>query len=491
VRRMGRSRLAVLLLLLGTGIWDPAPTCAATAPETEPPLRLSEPTPHVVADLAAYIPRRLHDARTPGLSIALIRGGRIVWTSGFGVANRLTREPVTPQTVFAVASIGKVAAAYSALRLVEQDRLSLDDPVADRLSRAWLPASAYGDDITLRQLLSHTSGLTNQVNPLDRIRTAPPGRRFAYSGVGFMYLQEIIQQVTGSSLEDVAQEVAFGPLGMVSTSFVVDARSRNHLASGHMSYRPLVVGTGVPFAVAFVVLVLAGSVSRRIRSGRWSVSSRHLATCAVLALVAVLAAGALLLGRGGFRYVVLGVLCLLGFGLVTGGLAYAGRCLIRRCPAFRGRTARQNAATVIWLAVTAPVAFVAIGGVVGPVPNRPGMSANAAFSLHTTAPDLAALLIEIGDPHVLDPALGALMRAPQVQVNADNSWGLGIGVQHSLAGDSLWHTGDNPDVKDLMVMYPEHGLGVVVLTNGEGGMPVAYDVARRALGGKSAWRIMP
>jgi CubicO group peptidase (beta-lactamase class C family) len=125
--------------------------------------------------------------------------------------------------------------------------------------------------------------------------------------------------------------------------------------------------------------------------------------------------------------------------------------------------------------------------VTGPVPKEPATPPNAAYSLRASASDLATLLIEISDPQLLDPDLGAQMCIPQARVNADNSWGLGIGIQHSPSGDSLWHTGDNPDFNSLMVIYPDQGLGVVVLTNGERGMPVAYDVAQRALGGKAEW----
>jgi CubicO group peptidase (beta-lactamase class C family) len=104
-----------------------------------------------------------------------------------------------------------------------------------------------------------------------------------------------------------------------------------------------------------------------------------------------------------------------------------------------------------------------------PVPKGPAVPPNAAYSLRATAGDLARFLIELGNPQSAPADLVDQMRTPQICVNDHNSWGLGIGIQHSSQGDSLWHGGDNRDFHSLMVIYPDQGLGVVVLTNGEGG----------------------
>ncbi len=93
------------------------------------PLRISESVDSVIADLNRYIPERMNQEEVPGLSIALIRNNQIVWTEGFGVTNRLTGKPVSSKTVFETASISKVITAYTALRLVEEGKLSLDEPV--------------------------------------------------------------------------------------------------------------------------------------------------------------------------------------------------------------------------------------------------------------------------------------------------------------------------------------------------------------------------
>ena len=85
-----------------------ADTLPAQTSQEELPLRLSEPVEAIVADLENYIPEYMREQNIPGVGIALIRDGKVVWTEGFGVANILTREAVTPDTIFEVASNSKV-----------------------------------------------------------------------------------------------------------------------------------------------------------------------------------------------------------------------------------------------------------------------------------------------------------------------------------------------------------------------------------------------
>jgi len=141
----------------------------------------------------------------------------------------------------------------------------------------------------------------------------------------------------------------------------------------------------------------------------------------------------------------------------------------------------------VWITISALALLGLTAALTGPVPRGLPAPANAAYSLRATASDLARFLIELSAPRFLTGDLAIQMGRPQVAVNADNSWGLGVGIQHSRAGDAVWHGGDNPDFHSMMVIYPERGIGVVVLTNGHRGHAVAYDVAQRALGGKAEW----
>jgi len=129
----------------------------------EKPLRIIELGDSVVADLKTYIPERMKEANVPGIAIALIRDHQVVWKDGFGMANRFSGRPLSPESVFEVASISKTITAYIALHLVEQGTLSLDEPVHRYLKKPWPPSSERADKITLRHLLSHNSGLGDNV----------------------------------------------------------------------------------------------------------------------------------------------------------------------------------------------------------------------------------------------------------------------------------------------------------------------------------------
>jgi CubicO group peptidase (beta-lactamase class C family) len=119
------------------------------------------------------------------------------------------------------------------------------------------------------------------------------------------------------------------------------------------------------------------------------------------------------------------------------------------------------------------------------VPKGPSPRASAVGSLRTSAPDLAAFLIELADPQYMSQDLALQIRTSQVSAGRDMSWGLGPGIQHNSQGDALWQYGQTFGYRSVMVIYPEYGIGVVVLTNSDRGLPVAFDVAQRAIGGSA------
>lgn len=228
------------------------------------PLRISEPIDSVIADLKGYIPYRMHEADIPGLAIALIRDNKIVWTDGFGVTSRLTNKPVSSKTVFEVASISKVVSVYTALRLVEQGKLSLDKPVKIYLKKTWLPPSKYADKITLRHLLSHSSGLGDDMLFMNKNIVFEPGSDFLYSGVGFLYVQEVIEQLTGNSLEKAARKYVFDPLVMTSSSFFNETSVMNDIASGHVYYTLPLLAFLIPFIISLVIVSIISLTANRI-----------------------------------------------------------------------------------------------------------------------------------------------------------------------------------------------------------------------------------
>ena len=180
--------------------------------------------------------RRLH---VPGVSIAVIRKGRIAWARGYGVAYA-GGPAITPATLFQAASISKPVTAMAALRLAERGELDLDADIDSVLSSWKLPAPEAG--VTARRLLSHTAGtgvsgfpgyaadkaVPTLVQVLDgaapantkpvRIESAP-GSAWRYSGGGYSIVQQALIDRTGQSFDVLLQETVLAPIGMHDSRF--------------------------------------------------------------------------------------------------------------------------------------------------------------------------------------------------------------------------------------------------------------------------------
>jgi uncharacterized protein YbbC (DUF1343 family) len=181
--------------------------------------------------------------KLPGCVVAIGRRDGLLYQKAFGLrAVEPEREPMTLDTIFDLASLTKpVATATAVMRLVDQGKLDLDQPVA-----RYLPDFAnHGKSaITLRQLLTHVSGLPAEiaVSDYEHGRTpalkrmlslrlkAKPGSKLIYSDVGFLIVQEVVERVAGESLADLAKRGIFAPLGMTDTRFVPGADARARIA---------------------------------------------------------------------------------------------------------------------------------------------------------------------------------------------------------------------------------------------------------------------
>lgn len=173
----------------------------------------------------------------PGVSMALIQDGEVVWTGAYGYAERDPDRAMTVDTVCRVESISKPVAAWGVMNLVQQGRASLDDPVAGQLQGWEFPPSRFPvEDITVRQLLSHNGGLhlgsigdiydpADNRPELETVLTAnvrpvqEPGAGFLYSNPGYDLLELLVQEATGRDFAAYMQDEVLSPLGMESASF--------------------------------------------------------------------------------------------------------------------------------------------------------------------------------------------------------------------------------------------------------------------------------
>jgi len=193
------------------------------------------PSGATIQQLEKDIPELMKKDGVPGLSIAVVRGGKTTWVHGFGIKEAQTNRLVTEDTVFEAASLSKPVFTYGVLKLVEQGRLGLDVPLTRYLPKPFVAGDERLAKITARIVLSHRTGFPNWPND-DGVKIYfTPGERFSYSGEGYIYLQRVVEQITGKPLNDYMTEAVFTPLGMTSSSYVWRQDFDALTATGHNS----------------------------------------------------------------------------------------------------------------------------------------------------------------------------------------------------------------------------------------------------------------
>jgi CubicO group peptidase (beta-lactamase class C family) len=196
--------------------------------------------------LEDYVVKGMAEAHVPGLSIALVKEGRVVYAKGFGARNLEANTPATPNTLYGIGSCTKSFTAIAVMQLAEQGRLDLQDP-----AKKYLPLKLGRDEdpIRIHHLLSHSSGAPNDgmaeilirrttgaeefwvpmssfddfmlhVNGASEEVAAEPGKRYFYYNSGFALLGEIIERVSGVPYEDYVRERILKPLKMGRSTFL-------------------------------------------------------------------------------------------------------------------------------------------------------------------------------------------------------------------------------------------------------------------------------
>jgi CubicO group peptidase (beta-lactamase class C family) len=181
----------------------------------------------------------------PGAAVLVSRGGQIVQAQGFGLANVELQVPVKPETVFQSGSVGKQFAATAVMMLVEEGKVGLDDP----LTKYFHDAPAAWNEVTVRELLSHTAGFGDypakfnfrkdwtedeELKLVESIPLAyPPGTKWEYSNLGYATVGFLIHRVTGEFYGDFLQQRIFHPLDMQTTRIISEADIIPNRAAGY------------------------------------------------------------------------------------------------------------------------------------------------------------------------------------------------------------------------------------------------------------------
>ena len=191
----------------------------------------------------SLVPEMLRERKIPGAAVAVLSQDKLIFAKGYGYEDLEKRTPVTNGTVFQLASSTKPFTAAVMMRLVEEGKVSLDEPLKQYL--AWLPKQYHG--VTIRQLLTHTSGVRHDLRrenidefSIDEFRRRleaseaefAPGTKWQYSNTGYILLALAAEEVTGKSFGTLLREQIFKPLGMSSADYRV-AETRPNDAVGY------------------------------------------------------------------------------------------------------------------------------------------------------------------------------------------------------------------------------------------------------------------
>lgn len=173
----------------------------------------------------------------PGVAIALSQNGKVIYERGFGVKDLETKEPITPETIFGIASITKTFTALAIMKLVEEGKLQVNDAVKMHLPKFHLNHYNNISDIKIHHLLSHTTGLATvkrneqlvdfdeHLDYLSAVKQeilGAPGDFFCYNNDMFLLLGAIIEKVTGENYKDYIKSEIFTPMNMTRTTFNLD-----------------------------------------------------------------------------------------------------------------------------------------------------------------------------------------------------------------------------------------------------------------------------
>ncbi len=220
-----KARTLILLLAAALSACAPSATLVPTA-TSAPPTATSTPDPQALAAEFDAIVRKNHEAGAFDGSVLVAKNGQVVFSQGYGFADRENKVPNTPRTKFRLASLTKQFTAMAVMLLQARGRLNVQDKLC-----AYVPNCPESwKQVTLHHLLTHSSGLPGSIrwlaSPQEMAADAKnkslvfqPGDKFSYTDVGYDLLGKVIENVSGQSYEAFLQQNIFEPLQMASTGY--------------------------------------------------------------------------------------------------------------------------------------------------------------------------------------------------------------------------------------------------------------------------------
>ena len=239
-----RIQASLIAILIWCAAAPSAQPVRADPSQQAPPLKAA-----VQSKIDTDVQALLSAAHAAGATIAIVQGGAIVYTRGYGLRDVAKSLPADAHTRYEIGSITKQFTAAAILQLKEAGKIDLDATVA-----TYLPSLSHAKEITVRQLLTHTSGLRDYVDIpnfetlaatpatfdqlMSRISEKPlgftPGAQFGYSSTNYLILGRIIELVSGQSWEAYVQQHLFAPAGMTDSATMAQESELADMARGYV-----------------------------------------------------------------------------------------------------------------------------------------------------------------------------------------------------------------------------------------------------------------
>lgn len=218
--------------------------------------------PDIMTDLIEFIDSEMKIKKITGLSIAVADSNGLLWSEGFGVANKKNNEPFTDITISNTGSVSKVITATAIMSLVEKKLIDLDEPVSTYLPE-FNPSGSNQQNrpITVRMLLNHESGLESDAfqdfflgyetpedylysyrKAIDAVNKSgivrEPYEIFSYCNLGYSLLGNIVERVQGENFQEAVKTLVFDPIGMDDSTFIIDDVPVDRMAMGYLAGKP-------------------------------------------------------------------------------------------------------------------------------------------------------------------------------------------------------------------------------------------------------------
>ncbi len=229
------------------------------------------------ADVDEFVTNYLERNGLPGASIVIVKDGKLVYEKGYG--HDSDGEPITGKSLMRIGSVSKSFTAFAVLQLVDEGKIQLDDPVVKHLPEVKLDDSRW-NQVTIRQLLSHTSGIPNPTivasannikAGVDRLHDwklqSNPGEKYAYSNPNYWILAFLVEKVSGIEFTDYLKQKVFSPLGMTDSLTAVNSGDPvQGLPKGYVT----AYGTAMPWTELEQMFMGAGGVVTTASDmGKW------------------------------------------------------------------------------------------------------------------------------------------------------------------------------------------------------------------------------